>query len=78
MCWVGKDHAVRLQDYVSALATLLPGNPGSQLSPSAAQDVQRLAHEAVSCFTKHLQALADSNSKTMTFQPTAAGCSIPC
>ena len=37
------------QDYVAALADLLPSNPSIQLAPAAAENVVRLAREAVSC-----------------------------
>ena len=40
--------AVPAQDYVAALADLLPSNPSIQLAPAAAEHVIRLAREAVS------------------------------
>ena len=39
--------AVLAQDYVAALAGLLPSNPSIQLAPAAAETVVRLAREAV-------------------------------
>ena len=38
---------VLAQDYVAALADMLPSNPSIQLAPAAAESVVRLAREAV-------------------------------
>ena len=41
--------ALVAQDYVAALADMLPSNPSIQLAPAAAENVARLAREAVRC-----------------------------